>query len=59
MGKVHRKKSKKKLVQYIFDFEERHRSMKENCLWGRCKKSKRELTIQHFGYTYIHKTNTC
>ena len=25
-------------VQYIF--EERHRSMKENCLWGRCMKKK-------------------
>ena len=34
-------------VQYIF--EERHRSMKENCLWGRCKKkNKKKLTIQHF-----------
>ena len=34
-------------VQYIF--EERHRSMKEDCLWERCKKkSERKLTIQHF-----------
>ena len=33
-------------VQYIF--EERHRPMKENCLWGRCKKSKKKLTILHF-----------
>ena len=23
------------------------------------KKRKKTLTIQHFGYTYIHKTNTC
>ena len=35
--------------QYIFD--ERHRSMKENCLWGGCKKSKKKTAILHFNGT--------
>merc|ERR1712209_309516 len=43
-------------VQYIF--EERHRSMKENCLWGRCKKKVKKTNNSAFSatYTYIKLT---
>ena len=45
-------------VQYIF--EERHRSMKENCLWGRCKKSIKKTNNSTFSATHTYiKTNTC
>ena len=43
-------------VQYIF--EERHRSMKENCLWGRCKKKVKKTNNSAFSatHTYIKLT---
>ena len=43
-------------VQYIF--EERHRSMKENCLWGRCKKKVKKTNNSTFSatHTYIKLT---
>ena len=43
-------------VQYIF--EERHRSMKENCLWGRCKKKVKKTNNSAFSATntYIKLT---
>ena len=43
-------------VQYIF--EERHRSMKENCLWGRCRKKVKKPNNSAFSatYTYIKLT---
>ena len=43
-------------VQYIF--EERHRSMKESCLWGRCKKKVKKSNNLAFSstHTYIKLT---
>ena len=43
-------------VQYIF--EERHRSMKENCLWGRCKQKVKKTNNSTFSAThkYIKQT---
>ena len=43
-------------VQYIF--KERHRSMKENCLWGRCKKKVKKTNNSAFSatHTYIKLT---
>ena len=43
-------------VQYIF--EERHRSMKENCLWEGAKKSKKKTNNSAFSatHTYIKLT---
>jgi len=43
-------------VQYIF--EERKRSMKENCLWGRCKKKVKKTNNSAFSatHTYIKLT---